>query len=80
MWKFHNFSITQILREINFADSRGAKYAILARLQALNFDLYEFLHLLNPDFYQMDKIHRLKRAKTAVFALLESAKLISRKI
>ena len=25
---------------------------------ALNFDFHEFLHFLNPDFYQMDKIHR----------------------
>ena len=29
VWKFHNFSIRQILREINFWDSRSAKSAIL---------------------------------------------------
>ena len=28
VWKFHDFSTTQILREINFEDSRSAKYAI----------------------------------------------------
>ena len=28
VWKFDDFSITQILREINFWDSRSAKYAI----------------------------------------------------
>ena len=38
MWKFHDFSITQILREINFGDSRGAKSAISTHLEALNFD------------------------------------------
>ena len=32
-----NFSITQILREINFVDSRIAKPTILAHLKALNF-------------------------------------------
>ena len=31
VWKFHDFSITQILREINFRDSRCAKSAILIR-------------------------------------------------
>ena len=41
-----NFSIAQILREINFGDSRSAKSAILPHLQALNFDCHEFLHFL----------------------------------
>ena len=40
VWKFHDFSITQILREINFGDSRSAKYAILTYLEALNFGFY----------------------------------------
>ena len=31
--KFHEFSITQILREINPGDSRGAKSAILTHLR-----------------------------------------------
>ena len=50
--KFHDFSITQISREINFWDSGSAKSAILTQLEALNFDLYEFLHFLNVDIYQ----------------------------
>ena len=29
LWKFHDFSINQILREINFWDSRSAKSAII---------------------------------------------------
>ena len=37
-WKFHDFSITQFLREINFGDSRYAKFAILTHLEALNYD------------------------------------------
>ena len=42
VWKFHNFSITQILREINLWNSRSAKSAILTHLEALNWDFYEF--------------------------------------
>ena len=40
MWKFQDFSITQVLREINFGDSGSAKSAILTHLEALNFDFY----------------------------------------
>ena len=40
VWKFHDFSITQILREINFEDSRRAKSAILTHLEALDFDFF----------------------------------------
>ena len=49
VWKFHNFSITQILREINFWKSRSAKCAILTHLEALNFDFYEFLNFLKAE-------------------------------
>ena len=43
VWKFQNFCITEILREINFEDSRSPKSAILTHLQALNwiFALFE---------------------------------------
>ena len=34
VWKFHNFSITQILREIIFVNLRSAKSAILIHLEA----------------------------------------------
>ena len=37
VWKFHDFSITQILSEINFRDSGSAKSAILTLSGALNF-------------------------------------------
>ena len=39
VWKLHEFSITQILHEINFGGSRSAKYAILTHLGALNFNV-----------------------------------------
>ena len=35
VWKFHDFSVTQNLREINFWESSSAESAILTNLQAL---------------------------------------------
>ena len=49
MSKVHEFSITQILRETNFGDFRSAKSAIVAYLEALNFDFYEFLNFLKAE-------------------------------
>ena len=36
--KFHDYSISQILREINWRETKSAKSAILTHLEALNFD------------------------------------------
>ena len=38
VWKFSNFSDTLISHEINFADFRRSKTAVLIILKALNFD------------------------------------------
>ena len=56
VWKVHDFSITQILREINFGDSTSAKSAILTHLDVLNFAFYEILHFLKAEIYQINKI------------------------
>ena len=48
---FYDFSATQILREINFGDSRSAKSAILTYLDALNIYCYEFFHFLKDEMY-----------------------------
>ena len=45
MWKFHKFSITQILREINFGDSESAKSAVLTILEALNYNFLSIFAL-----------------------------------
>ena len=37
VWKFHDFSITQILREINVADSSSAKSASLEVFRGFEF-------------------------------------------
>ena len=44
VWKIYDFSITQILCEINFGDCKSAKSAILIDLEAVNLDFHEFLH------------------------------------
>ena len=44
VWKFQNFCIIQILREINFEDFWSAKSAILTHLEALKSYFYDFLH------------------------------------
>ena len=43
VWKFHNFSITKILREINSLGFQKCKICHLTHLEGLNFDFYEFL-------------------------------------
>ena len=45
VWKFQDFSVTQILREINLGDSRSTKSANLTYLEALNYDCSEFFAL-----------------------------------
>ena len=45
VWKCGNFPFTQILREINFGDSRSAKYAILTHFETPNSDFYKMFAL-----------------------------------
>ena len=45
VWKIEDFSITQILCEIKFGDSRSAKSAIFTHLEALNIDFKHFCTL-----------------------------------
>ena len=51
------FIITQILREINFRDSKSAKSAILTHLEALNLNFYDFLHFLKAQIDQTNQLH-----------------------
>ena len=41
-WKFKDFPVNQILREIKFGDFRRPKTCLLTHLEALNLDFYEF--------------------------------------
>ena len=78
--KLQNFSVTLILREIKVGESRASKIAILTNWEALNFTFCDFLHFLNIEVYQINKIQSPKIIQIAVIELLDSPKLISRKI
>ena len=58
VWNFQDFSISQILREINIGDSRSA---ILTHLEALNFEFCAFLHFLKAEIHQINKIQGSKK-------------------
>ena len=75
-----NFSIAQILREINLWDSSSAKSAHFTHSEALDFDLYEVFHFCKTEIYQIKKLQCPENFKTAVLELLICPKLISRKI
>ena len=54
--KNFNFSITQILREINLREFEIANFAISTYSEALNFDFYDFLPFLKTEIQQFNKI------------------------
>ena len=43
VWKFQDFSVTQIIREIHFGEFRSSKVTIFAILGDLNFVIFEAL-------------------------------------
>ena len=47
MWKYQDFTVTYILREINFGESRSSENAILAILAAVNFEFLEIFDIFN---------------------------------
>ena len=76
VWKFHDFSITRILREINFEDCRSSKSAILTYFEALNLDFYEFLHFLGGYILPKIEIQSLKNCKNGIFLTCTIPKII----
>ena len=74
MWKIQNFSATQILREIKVGESRVSKLAILAYLEAQNFDFYEFLYFLTTKIYQINKT---QIPKIAIIGSFKISRLVS---
>ena len=63
-----------------FDDFRVSKTAILTILEALNVDFGKFLHFLKAKIYQNKKSRASKTVKMVDFELLDSPKMISRKI
>ena len=53
-WKFHDFSVIQILREINFGESWGSKSAVFAILGAL-----KSVNLLNFSLLKVQKLLKI---------------------
>ena len=75
MWKFHDFSITQTLREFNFGNSKSAKAAISTHLDALNLDFYKFLYFLKAEIYNISKIQRPLNGKNGRFRTSSLSKI-----
>ena len=80
MWKFQNFSTSQFLREINFWDYRSSKNCYFDIFEPLKFDFDNFLQFLSSTNWPKVEFRASESAKMPVFELLESSKLISRKI
>ena len=55
MWKFHYFSVIQILREINFGESISYKDTVFDILWAMTFG-----HLVNISLQRVQKFTKLK--------------------
>ena len=53
VWKFQDFPVTQILREINFQESRRSETAVFAIFRVLNF-----VNLVNCRLSKSAKIHK----------------------
>ena len=52
VWKYQDFSITQILREINFGDPKSAKTA--------DFAILGSVHLVNTSLSKVQKFIKIK--------------------
>ena len=61
MWKFPDFYVLQILREINFRESKSPKTAGFAIFEALKFvDLVNFSHPKSAKIHRNEKSEPLK--------------------
>ena len=55
MWKYQDFSVIQILREIKIGESRNPKTAVFAIFEAL-----DFVSLVNFSLQKVQKLTRIK--------------------
>ena len=53
VWKFHGFSVNQILREISFGECRSSKTAVDATLEALYF-----VNWVDSSLQNVPRIHK----------------------
>ena len=80
MWKFQDFSATQILREINFAHFRVSKTVIFAVFEAMNIDFCQFQPTKKIMNSSKTKFRASRNVKMALFKLFKSLKMFSHKI
>ena len=73
----HNFSVSQILHELEVGVSRVSKFGILTDLVTLIIDFYAFLLFCKAEIYQNGKLRHPKMAKTTDLEVLDPSKLIS---
>ena len=66
MWKFQDFSATQISREINFGHFEAPKIAILTIWAAVNFEVLETINIFKHEIAQNSKLKASKIVKMAV--------------
>ena len=78
MWKFQDFSATQILREINVGHFEAPKTAILTIWAALNFEFVDIFDIFKREIAKKSKIRAAQMVKMAVFWASKSPKLFSR--
>ena len=67
VWKFHDFSFTHILREINVGESRSAKTAVFAIFWNLYFANFVNFRLQKMLKFIKIKIQSLSTCETASF-------------
>ena len=70
VWKFQDFSTSQILREISFREFRRSKTAILTFLETLKFDVWWILAFFpGPEnqFQSKSKFRATKFAENGYF-------------
>ena len=71
MWRFQNFSVTQIFREIKiFSDFKMSKSAFLALSETLNLNFVDFRLLKLHRFDKNQHLEPLKLSRMAVFETL----------
>ena len=80
MWKIQDFSVIQIFCEINFIWFRSSELAFLQFWRLWICWFGRFQHCKITKIYEKSKFRDSKCVKRADFSLLETPKLISRKI
>ena len=80
VWKFQDIYVTQILRDINFGESRSSKNDVFAIFGALDFVNLVILAFKKSKNTQKTKFKASERVEMSIFETADSPTLIPRKI